>query len=287
MKIDVLYMSGAGNLFTVIDNRELSLNFNELSFLAIKLCNKNNINNYKTEGLLAVNRSEKSDFDVLFFNPDGSSDMMCGNGGRCAVFFAKELGFIANTHQETTFSMAGNFYRAQFDKNEIILFLPPPLEITTGLELTLGNNKFYYDFIDVGSRHIVINKSRNDVFNSLKKKSVKELLEQIRRSDEFLPDGANVNLFETKNDKLDLITFEKGVEDITGACGTGAISTAFSFFFNKISDFPVVINPPSNISLTINITGTIEKPDNVSLKGHAEIIGNDTFNLDLKEVKNA
>ena len=287
MKIDVLYMSGAGNLFTVIDNRELSLNFNELSFLAIKLCNKNNINNYKTEGLLAVNRSEKSDFDVLFFNPDGSSDMMCGNGGRCAVFFAKELGFIANTHQETTFSMAGNFYRAQFDKNEIILFLPPPLEITTGLELTLGNNKFYYDFIDVGSRHIVINKSRNDVFNSLKKKSVKELLEQIRRSDEFLPDGANVNLFETKNDKLDLITFEKGVEDITGACGTGAISTAFSAVYNKISDFPVVINPPSKIPLTINITGTIEKPDNVSLKGHAEIIGNDTFNLDLKEVKNA
>jgi diaminopimelate epimerase len=280
-------MSGAGNLFTVIDNRELSLNFNELSYLAIKLCNKNDINHYKTEGLLAVNSSEKSDFDVLFFNPDGSSDMMCGNGGRCAVFFAKELGFIANTNQETTFSMAGNFYRAEFDKNEIKLFLPPPLEISTDLELTVGNNKFYYDFIDVGSRHIVIDKSRNDVFNSLKKNSVKDLLEKIRRSPKFLPDGANVNLFETKNDRLDLITFEKGVEDITGACGTGAISTAFSAVYNKISDFPVVIEPPSKIPLTINITGTIEKPEKVTLKGHAEILGNDTFNLDLKEVKNA
>lgn len=281
MKLDVFYMSGAGNLFTVLDNRDLDLSFNELSFLAFKLCNKNEINDNKTEGLLAVNSSDETDFDVLFFNPDGSSDMMCGNGGRCAVFFAKEFNFIANTVQKTTFSMAGNHYSADFDDNEIKLYFPPPVEIATGLEMKIQNYNILYDFIDIGSRHVVINKNKNNFINS------KELLKKIRNSPEFLPDGVNVNLFIKNEDKIDLMTFEKGVEDITGACGTGAISSAFSVVYNNISDFPVIIHPPSNIPLTINITGNIDEIENVSLKGHAEIIGNNTFNIDLKEVKNA
>jgi len=88
MKLKVTYMSGAGNLFSIIDNRNYNFGEKLLSLLSPILCNPVQNNTIQSEGLLALNGSKEYDFETLFFNPDGSHGMMCGNGGRCAVNFA-------------------------------------------------------------------------------------------------------------------------------------------------------------------------------------------------------
>lgn len=287
MKIEYSYMSGAGNLFSVIDNRKYGFNPRILSFLAKKLCNINDVNTYKTEGLLAVGESVQDDFDVLFYNPDGSSDMMCGNGGRCAVFFAKEFDFIKPEKNLTTFSMSGENYSAVFVDNEVKLFLPPPKKAERNKKLRLDDKQIEYEFYDVQSRHVVINRSKVPHFKDLNKAALKTIMKRIRKHKDFQPEGVNVNVFEKINGKFHLITFEKGVEDITGACGTGAISTAFYIYSNNLEDFPIEIIPPSNKKLTIDTVSKDIFQGNVTLKGHAEITGKNIAEINLEEEFNA
>ena len=83
MKIKVTYMSGAGNLFSVIDNRKYDFSIKQGEILAKILCSKNDLNDFQTEGLMFLEKhNENLDFECKFFNPDGSTGMMCGNGGR-------------------------------------------------------------------------------------------------------------------------------------------------------------------------------------------------------------
>ncbi len=271
-------MSGAGNYFSVIDNRNYGFTHRQCSRLAPILCNKNEINNFKTDGLLVINEGDsKTEFKALFYNPDGSTEVMCGNGARCAVNFAALNRFFPEEKEdeEIYFEMANKVYKSRFNRSKVKIYLPTPEEITKDIELFLDDTKITADYVDVNSDHLVVN---TDQMKNLIESTSGDFLEKygpkLRYHTKFEPRGVNVNFYSMDNDIVMLRTYERGVEGETGACGTGAVSTAIIAVLKQQTEFPVSVIPPSTSPLTVDIEG--EFPDNIEslvLEGSADEIG--------------
>lgn len=264
-------MSGAGNIFTVIDNSKTSLSVEELSALTPNLTN---FDKYKTEGLMAISKSSdgKNDFDVLFFNPDGSSGMMCGNGGRCAIRFAEKLNLITDPYN-INFQMAGKHYSGKLLGENIELVFDMPLEYTPSLRMNIGTQEIEGDYVNVGTEHFVVDFNELDVSFEFDSEEMVDLARHIRYHGSFSPKGANANIFvKITESMLRLTTFERGVEAVTGACGTGAVSTAFSVVKNGLMQFPVNIIPPSGIQISVDLVIDKNNIERLLLIGPAEII---------------
>jgi diaminopimelate epimerase len=263
MEIEHKILSGSGNVFTLIDNRKQNI-FQQYFIDNIKsLCT---YNNKLTDGLIIVNNSNQYDFDVIFFNPDGTTGMMCGNGGRCAIYFyVKSL----KTHNEAdiiSFSMANNVYYGQASNNDISIYFNVPPNIIKK-SLTIDGTQYRGFFIDVGSPHFIVE------VDDISKINVKSIGKKIRNHEIFKPKGTNVNFFEKISlNKIYLRTFERGVEAETGACGTGTVTTAITFFlqygcYGKLNVIPTSKSPMS-VQLTqldndikILLTGLVEEID--------------------------
>jgi diaminopimelate epimerase len=276
-------MSGAGNLFTVADNRKAKLDKNRWSSLAPIVCDENEYNDFATEGLLVIDSSEKGDFTAMFFNPDGSSEMMCGNGGRCAVMFAAREGFLDGDSGGVAFYMAGSKYHSEIIGDKVRLRLPAPVKVDTSVSLHLAEDDISAGFVDVNSEHLVVNACRlagisQEVFFSADLKSV---FLELRHLQKFNPPGININIFlPVSENQIYLRTFERGVEAETGACGTGAISTAIISAAAGLTDLPTTVVPPSRIPLRVYIDGSIKNGINeVILEGPAETLRSATIEI--------
>lgn len=275
MDIEVFYMSGAGNLFSVIDNRITKFKKNQLSHLAKILCGINEYNNQETEGFIALEHPKKSEnmFYADFYNPDGSNDAMCGNGGRSAVCLAKQLNFFPANTKYLNFEMAGEIFHAEIMPNTYRLSFKAPKDFQPNITIDLEGEPIIGDYVDVGSKHFVI-----PVESIVQDKDINEIDFQkialpIRNNEYFAPAGVNVNIYQIQNNNIvKLRTFERGVEKETGACGTGAISTALSIAFDDLLRFPILISPPSNSVLKVDITGRMNAIDSIVLEGSAEIL---------------
>lgn len=271
MNIPVTYMSGAGNLFTVIDNRELKLENEDGIKLAPILCNLNDYNSYNTEGLMFLNSGEHGySFQCDFFNPDGSTGMMCGNGGRAISRFAQLHGISID--KIVKFQMAGDVYKVKTNNNNIQLFLPKPSQKPKKKKLVINDIEYKCYYSNTGTHHLVINYFKfweSDFF----KFDINELAKGFRHHEDFKPHGVNVNFYFIKNGVIHLRTFEKGVELETGACGTGAISTALTAYKKDDLQFPISVIPPSGEELIIDIDGSYDKIKKVILEGPAKVIG--------------
>ena len=279
MLIKVYIMSGAGNIFSVIDNRKCNFPQAQLSELAIKLCRKSDYIKRNTEGLIVLNEgNDEVDFNSLFFNPDGSCDAMCGNGGRCAVHLASKIGLInlSEGKEFIYFDMAGNVYKSKLKDDTIFLYLPLPNELIVDYNFDIFGENIQSGYVDVGSRHIVINfdKIKNLVDANFQDFNLNKFGPLIRYHQCFVPHGVNVNIFQINdNNNILLRTYERGVEAETGACGTGAISTAIVAHKKFNLPFPIKIIPTSGIPLIIALEGeSLENANSIILEGPAEIL---------------
>lgn len=286
MNLEVTYMSGAGNLFSVIDNRNLNLGLSEGNLLAPILCNKSDLNTINTEGLMFLeNSSPGYDFNCTFFNPDGSNGMMCGNGGRAITRFAQVNGMIANK-KEIKFNMSGDSYQAEVSGFNIKLYMPAPKIIPELriIELKDGS-KFKGYYSNTGTHHFCIDLKEHGI--KRKKLEIDKIGSEIRYHDYFSPEGTNINFYKIKKGVVHLRTYEKGVEAETGACGTGAVATALAIFEKEEMDFPIKIIPTSGEELIIDIVGKYPKKiKNMVLEGPAKIIYQSKINLPDKTLLN-
>ena len=227
--------------------------------------------------MLAINSDEEFDFSVKYLNPDGSTGMMCGNGGRCAVDFAVSRKISKKQNGTHSFSMAGNIYEAELTDIGIKLTLPPPKNVILNKKVVIRNLNITGTYVDVASDHYVIDFNQlNGSHADFNEKSINKFAPQIRYSQVFNIAGVNVNIFRKVGDLVYLFTYERGVEKVTGACGTGAISTAIHLFKNENYKLPITIIPPSSIPLMVDFnldfSGNIKK---IYLSGHSEIIRKD------------
>jgi len=280
MKLKVTYMSGAGNTFTAVDNREYKLPADFYSTNALVLSGVDKEGAVKTEGLLVLNESERGNsFDVDFFNPDGSFSMMCGNGGRCALRFAVETNFISKPGigEKISFKMAGGMYNCELVEDKVRLYLPAPVEIRYEVEIKIYEKSIKGTYVNVNSDHFVVDYNKVEY---IKDKTfddfcIDTFASPIRFHRDFKPRGVNVNIYLPKSRKeLWLRTYERGVEAETGACGTGALSTMLTAYSKGEIDLPVTIIPPSKSPLLADIVGEFpNKIQNLILEGNAEIKG--------------
>lgn len=203
---------GAGNDFVMIDNRggNQSLTREEI----FSLCHRRF--GIGADGLIFIEPDEKHDFKMKYYNADGNESTMCGNGGRCIVAFARDLGMI---EKSCTFDAIDGLHEAQIDGEIVNL----KMKDVTAIE-HLDNGYF----IDTGSPHHI------EYHENIEKLNVYELGKKIRHSQCYEPAGTNVNFVQKiKDDELFVRTFERGVEDETLACGTGATAAAIALMLEK------------------------------------------------------
>ena len=239
---------GTGNDFVMIDNRELLLDKNDIS-IAKQLCDRRF--GIGADGLILIENHSKADFDMIYFNGDGTQSF-CGNGSRCAVAFANFLGII-NT--ETTFNAIDGIHDATFNNEKV--------ELKMGNVSSVEKEEDYF-FIHTGSPHYI--EYRDDISNL----DIVTEAHKIRYNDRFKEEGTNVNYVQKQSDNsLKMRTYERGVEGETLSCGTGATAVALSGTINYQLSSPISIHVPGGeLSIKFNQVSE-EKFDNIWLIGPA------------------
>lgn len=207
MNIEFYKYHGAGNDFVLLDNREDKYNHLTKKDVAI-LCHRRF--GIGSDGMMMLENIDGYDFKMRYFNADGGEASMCGNGGRCIVAFAKLLGILQKNR--TVFMAVDGYHEAFINEYNIV-----KLRMTDIKSIKKGNG---YYFLNTGSPHYVCYVEDIDNFDVFGEG------EKIRYSSEFAPEGTNVNFIQKTKSVLKIRTYERGVEDETLACGTGATASA-------------------------------------------------------------
>lgn len=217
---------GAGNDFLIADNRDGSIVLSTEQIAS--LCDRRY--GVGADGLMLLEESSMHDFRMVYYNSDGSGGMMCGNGGRCMVAFAADMGL---THFD--FEAADGFHTAQIlsssgSARTVRLKMKDVAGITEYESLsgiTVPSDGF---FLDTGTRHYVRFVEGLEDYDIVSEGRV------IRfGAEELQPVGANVNYVEPEGDLVKVRTYEKGVEDETFACGTGIVASCIASYVRGIS----------------------------------------------------
>ena len=242
--IECVKMNGNGNDFLVLDNMALRYDTEFLSNLAAKACRRRQA--VGADGLVVAEPSAAADFKMRIFNPDGTEGEMCGNGARCVSRFALDYG-IAKTG-ELTFETLGGMVRAVVDGGLVTMDLAPVSlrGMVTDGRLCVGEDEFEYSFITVGVPHCVI-------FERERSRRFEEYApvgRAIRRRSDLFPQGTHVNFAVMcgEADTIDIMTYERGVEDMTLSCGTGSVASAIVSWLSGRTGPDVRVKNPGGVN---------------------------------------
>lgn len=269
-------LTGAGNDFIFFDRKKIpSL---VVSSMAIrKLCDRKF--GIGADGIIIIQDKDNYDFEMQYFNADGSTGSLCANGARCAIWFAEKTNRLTN--KKAKFISNGNEYSGEVISDELIKFnLNPPTKSKFNFRIKAAEQLIKADFIDTGSPHVVINikdilQDSKNPFSNFSKISdfpVHQLGREIRYHKDFAPSGTNVNFYTVDKDKIYIRTYERGVEDETLACGTGSVATAISAFLNKKISLPISLITWGGETLIVNFDVENQKVSKVTLTGPAKIV---------------
>lgn len=226
----VLYKySGAGNDFVVLDGRSEDVGHYREAGVIRSLCSREDgfqaaDGRIGADGLMILSCADGYDFSMEFYNPDGSSGMMCGNGGRCIVAFSSFLGLVPADGKVFRFVAADGEHTGEIVSSEG--------DVAT-VRLGMIDCSEYHSvldgwFLNTGTRHFV--KFVDDV-ESL---DIESEGKRYRWDEKFAPLGVNANFVQRLADgSLKVRTFEKGVEAETLACGTGLTACAIASWLDS------------------------------------------------------
>jgi diaminopimelate epimerase len=223
-KIHFYKMHGAGNDFILFDNSSRIFSGRE-SGLFKNMCLPHT--GVGSDGMMLLEKSEKADFKLRYYNSNGLPSEMCGNGARCAVYLANSLGFAP---KECAFEINKTIYHAEVSGQEMVrLKMHPPTILISPPEAKslLAENFKGAILLRVGVPHFVIESAQ--LMDDL---DIYSWGKHYRYHERFQPDGTNVNfVFPSGQSLFKARVYERGVEAETLACGTGAI--ACSFYGNR------------------------------------------------------
>jgi diaminopimelate epimerase len=244
---------GAGNDFILIDNRKSFFHSSKIEF-AKKWCDRRF--GIGSDGVIFIENSSTADFKMDFYNPDGSQSF-CGNGSRCAVTFAKSLNIVQET---AVFEAIDGLHQAAFTNYGVKVAMHQEGKI----------EKIDQDeFIHTGSPHYISYRHDDDT------RYIVDFGRLIRYSPLFAPNGTNVNLIEEiAPNHIAIQTYERGVEDETFACGTGATACGLSYAAKHGLQLAVVDVDARGGKLKIHCESTLQPGvfTNIWLEGPAEFV---------------
>ena len=251
----VFYMSGAGNDFMVIDARGKKLDF---SSLAVQLCAKTH-----ADGFMAVDESDKADFRLHFYNSDGSRGEMCGNGARCICKFAYDMGIAGEAMTVETDAGLVPGWRLDSESYRVQLNNPGIVDL---------HRKEDTAYVELGCPGVPHSVTRVEGL-SFEDKDALRPMAMAMRHDPVFPKGVNANLYDWLDDStVRILTYERGVEDYTLACGTGSGSVAVVLWLK--GELPAGKLKLQNQGGTLSVTvkgqnGTVEE---LLLEGPAKVL---------------
>ncbi|MGI8636031.1 MAG: diaminopimelate epimerase [Segetibacter sp.] len=219
MNIQFYKYQGTGNDFVILDNRNKE--HNKLTTAQIKLmCDRRF--GIGADGLMLLNLADGYDFEMKYYNADGGESSMCGNGGRCLVKFAHDIGITKTAYH---FIAVDGPHEASFANNDWVKI---KMKDVNAMDEDSGNR-----VVDTGSPHYV------KIVDDVKHLNVFEEGRRIRNSKKFKQEGINVNFVEVERGHIYVRTYERGVENETYSCGTGvtasALACAHNTGFNNVS----------------------------------------------------
>jgi diaminopimelate epimerase len=287
MMTDVSFtkMQGAGNDFIIIDNREQELSETEIISLAPRLCHRRF--GIGADGIIALLPPSPGqsalDYTMYYRNADGSDAGMCGNGARCLALFAARAGLGS----ELKFNVHDSVYHASVDETmgTVTLSFPTQLQVK---KIALENESELYQ-VHAGTEHIVQEIAAADF---KKDEMLHQIGERLRYHDRFDPPGTNVNFICGHSRASDspgtpaafrIKTYERGVEGLTLACGTGAIAAAVTWHHlhrqdqgNKLRKIEA---EAEGGTLNVNFTYSKEEKlySDIKLSGGAEFVYEGVF----------
>ncbi|NOQ75876.1 MAG: diaminopimelate epimerase [Crocinitomix sp.] len=245
---------GAGNDFILIDNRMAAFVGDKVAFVR-QWCDRRF--GIGSDGLIFIENCESAQFEMDFYNPDGSQSF-CGNGSRCAVAFAKFLGIVEN---DIVFKAIDGLHHAALVGDQVKIYMNQ----VGGIE-KIGED----DFIDTGSPHYISYCGADD------NREIVAYGKSIRYSERFKEEGTNVNLIrEIADHHIAIQTYERGVENETLACGTGATACGLSYAAlqkNNNSGIVKVDVKGGKLKIHYNKTNQADVFTNIWLEGPAEFV---------------
>ena len=251
----VWHMSGAGNDFMVLDARGLALDFENL---AKKYCALTG-----ADGFMAVDYADDADFTLHFYNSDGSRGEMCGNGSRCISRFAYDNGIAGETMTIHTDAGLVPGWRLAENRYRVKLNNPGVLDVARKSDcayVELGNPGVPHGVKEVPGLTF-------DMREALREEAVS------LRYDPAFPKGANINFYSWLGDaEVRVLTYERGVEDYTLACGTGCGSvTSTLFTLGKVPGGRLLCHCPGG-DLQVTVGESAGAIDSILLEGPATIV---------------
>ena len=247
-QIEVQHWSGAGNRFVIIDNRNKYIQHISEQIVS-RLCRR--INLLDAEGLLVLTETNNNDLSCNydFYNPNGSTGMMCGNGARCAIRHA--ITITGWNVEKIQLILNKCRYEGQLIGSDLV-----SLHLPSYRELRIIDN---WAYVNVGSEHIVID--AQDLVSSLDEfhrfplnDFAREHLDIYRNQVARVSLNLNIAFLDSQTNLIHLRTYENGVFDETQACGTGAISTALAFWKKqRVHHRSIDCLPKSNRMLTVDL----------------------------------
>ena len=264
-KIPFVKMHGAGNDFVLIDDLAGEFPIEVHRRIAALATRPDGIG---CEGVILVQKSDKADFRMRFFNPDGTEADLCGNGARCVAAFAREIGAVKSNVMR--FETAAGFVEAEIlEGGQVRVRMPDPKDFRED-----------EDFINTGVPHKII------PVEQLAKADVEGHGRAVRNEERFAPEGTNVDFVNYRApNRCAIRTYERGVEAETGACGTGSIAAALVGVANYALEFPVHVRTLHGYVLTVDGEYDGERFTNVTLTGPVKRVFAGDFDWDgLEEV---
>ncbi|MEW6101888.1 MAG: diaminopimelate epimerase [Candidatus Omnitrophota bacterium] len=248
-------MVASGNDFVVIDGHKAS---------AQKICDRKY--GVGADGLLVLEKSGIADVKMRVFNADGSEAEMCGNGARCVALW---LSVQRTTHNaQLKIETKAGIIQAEVNKDNVRIKLTSPKGLKIGIPLKINSRMLKANFINTGVPHTVI------FVEGLDKIDIANLGRLIRNHNKFAPKGTNVDFVEViSRDTLRVRTYERGVEDETLACGTGAVAS--SLIANRmgyVAKIPVKVKVRSAEELKVYFRKIDKGFKDVWLEGRARIV---------------
>ena len=253
--MNVYYMNGAGNDFMVMDARTGTYDFEKL---ALDLCKITG-----ADGFMAVDKSEKADFKLHFYNSDGSRGEMCGNGARCICRFAYDMGIAGEAMVVETDAGLVPGWRLDQNQYKVKLNNPGVLDLHRKGEIA------YVELGDPGVPHAVA-EYHGDLWADAD--CIWDHM-MLLRHDPAFPKGANVNFYQWMGEnEVRVLTFERGVEDYTLACGTGTASVACTLWLKGKLPTGYLTAHNRGGTLAVTVSGENGSIDSILLEGPTEVV---------------
>lgn len=260
MKIDFLKMSGTGNDFVMVDNRENIIPADKRSLFAAAVGPRKTA--IGCDGIILLEQDDQT-IIMRFLNPDGSEVDMCGNGARCFASFLKKVGAAGDTAE---FQTGAGIIRSELTDRGVKVQLTEPAPIREIKGLPVNETPLNVFFINTGVPHVVL------FVNDIEDIDIRKTGSAIRYHQHFAPAGTNAN-FVKKNRPSDILvrTYERGVEDETLACGTGSVASALVYAARKNATSPVKVTVRSGEPLWVYFKRNGDSFQNVFLEGAATV----------------